>query len=348
MKEIEQYKAFIESVCNVYGIVDAIQPLQKGLDAMMEATLGMENIGAYEVDDQFLNQMSTDEYESSNADPHAAQQLWNIFDEDFAAANGVDAAYQKALDELAEQGVDTSNMPQDHSEYIAAFGTTIDSDESEQPWMCTSGECALTEAHRDRTTGGNWFGKTLRDQNNYDEKVRQKNNRNLYVPTAEMSEDLFNEVSNDGDPAWAEQHANYWKQHSHLDNKADKTQTLGKTTDDYGYFKDGTKSMGQSGKFGDAWSLADNNGTSTGQNSGFAPSARRSMKRKENEFLNRDMQDQLADMSTDDTDIGGEIEYALHDLCDKWIAQKEANGQIASDAEFKQYVENALANMTIG
>ena len=61
------------------------------------------------------------------------------------------------------------------------------------------------------------------------------------------------------------------------------------------------------------------------------------------------MQDQLADMSTaDDTDIGSEIEYALHDLCDKWISQKEANGQIASDAEFKQYVENALANMTIG
>ena len=52
--------------------------------------------------------------------------------------------------------------------------------------------------------------------------------------------------------------------------------------------------------------------------------------------------------TTDDTDIGSEIEYALHDLCDKWISQKEANGQIASDAEFKQYVENALANMTIG
>ena len=27
---------------------------------------------------------------------------------------------------------------------------------------------ALTEGHKDRTTGGNWFGKTIRDQNNHD------------------------------------------------------------------------------------------------------------------------------------------------------------------------------------
>ena len=33
MKEIEQYKAFIESVCNIYGIVDAIQPLQNTINA---------------------------------------------------------------------------------------------------------------------------------------------------------------------------------------------------------------------------------------------------------------------------------------------------------------------------
>ena len=31
---------------------------------------------------------------------------------------------------------------------------------------------ALEEAHKDRTTGGNWFGKTLRDQNEYDRYVR--------------------------------------------------------------------------------------------------------------------------------------------------------------------------------
>ena len=154
MKEIDQYKAFIESVCNVYGIVDAIKPLQQGLDAMMEATLGMENIGVYDVDDQFLNQMSTDEYESSNADPQAAKQLWDVFDEEFAAANGVDSAYQKAIDDLAAQGVDTSILPQDNSAYIAAFGTSIESDESEQPWMCET--CALTESN------------TFRDQAKYD------------------------------------------------------------------------------------------------------------------------------------------------------------------------------------
>lgn len=29
----------------------------------------------------------------------------------------------------------------------------------------------LEEAHKDRTTGGNWFGKTLRDQNNFDRQL---------------------------------------------------------------------------------------------------------------------------------------------------------------------------------
>lgn len=342
MKEIEQYKAFIESVCNIYGIVDAIQPLQKGLDAMMEATLGMENIGAYDVDDKFLNHMSTDEYESSNADPQAAKQLWDVFDEAFASANGVDAAYQKALDDLAAQGVDTSTLPQDNSAYIAAFGTSIESDESEQPWMCEA--CALTEAHRDRTTGGNWFGKTLRDQNNYDERVRNKNIRDLHVPTAEMSEDLFNRVSNDGDPAWAEQHANYWKKTTPLDNKADKTKTMGKTSDNYGYFKEGAKGMGQSGKFGDAWALADN-GTSTGKNSGFAPSARRIMKRKENEFLNRDMQDQLADMMvTEPEDDGMDYESAIRELCDRWCTTQSESGNMVSDNDFRKYINSILAN----
>lgn len=342
MKEIEQYKAFIESVCNMYGIVDAIQPLQKGLDAMMEASLGMENIGAYDVDDQFLNQMSTDEYESSNADPQAAKQLWDVFDEEFASANGVDAAYQKALDDLAAQGVDTNTLPQDNSAYIAAFGTSIEADESEQPWMCET--CALTEAHRDRTTGGNWFGKTLRDQNEYDRKVRNKNDRDLYVPTAEMSEDLFTEVSNDGDPTWAEQYANYWrKRNSSLDNKADKTKTMDVTSK-----YDFTKPV-SAGKGWDQYSLGDDGFKSTGENSVMSKVGRRIIKRGQQRLDELDMQDQLADMSTaDDTDIGSEIEYALHDLCDKWISQKEANGQIASDAEFKQYVENALANMTIG
>lgn len=337
MKEIEQYKAFIESVCNIYGIVDAIQPLQKGLDAMMEATLGMENIGAYDVDDKFLNQMSTDEYESSNADPQAAKQLWDVFDEEFASANGVDAAYQKALDDLAAQGVDTSILPQDNSEYIAAFGTSIESDESEQPWMCEA--CALTEAHRDRTTGGNWFGKTLRDQNNYDEKVRNKNDRELYVPTAEMSEDLFNEVSTDGDPAWAEQYANYWKRNSPLDNKADKTKTMNVTAK-----YDITKPV-SAGKGWNQYDLGNDGFKSTGENSVMSKTGRRIIKRGQQRLDEKDMQDQLADMMvTEPEDDGTDYESAIRELCDRWCTTQSENGNMVSDNDFRKYINSILAN----
>lgn len=341
MKEIEQYKAFIESICNVYGIVDAIKPLQHGLDAMMEATLGMENIGAYDVDDKFLNQMSTDEYESSNADPQAAKQLWDMFDEAFASANGVDAAYQKALDDLAAQGVDTNTLPEDNSAYIAAFGTSIESDESEQPWMCET--CALTEAHRDRTTGGNWFGKTLRDQNNYDLRVRRNAERKLYQPFEQMTKERYDDLVNLGDTPAAEQYAYYFKKDKNR-NVADKTKTMDKTDDNYGYFKEGAKGMGQSGKFGDAWALADN-GTSTGKNSGFAPSVRRIMKRKENEFLDRDMQDQLADMMvTEPEDDGMDYESVIRELCDRWCTTQSESGNVVSDNDFRKYVNSILTN----
>ncbi len=40
----------------------------------------------------------------------------------------------------------------------------------------SKGFAMLLEAHLDRTTGGNWFGKTLRDQNNFDRQL-QTNSR---------------------------------------------------------------------------------------------------------------------------------------------------------------------------
>jgi len=294
MKEIEQYKAFIESICNVYGIVDAIKPLQQGLDAMMEATLGMENIGAYDVDDKFLNQMSTDEYESSNADPQAAKQLWDVFDETFASANGVDAAYQKALDDIAAQGVDTSTLPQDNSAYIAAFGTSIESDESEQPWMCET--CALTESN------------SFRDQAKYD--------LNAYNSDADNVDDI---------------------------------KSMGRSLGKYGFRKTGVKGMGLSGKFGDAYNLKDDGMSAlTSRNSGIAPVGRSQMKAQEKEFYMNDVNDQLGDMmATDPTDgIVNDLKTALGDLYAKWNAQNDAAGVMASDADFRQYVEDALNDMT--
>lgn len=294
MKEIEQYKAFIESVCNIYGIVDAIQPLQKGLDAMMEATLGMENIGAYDVDDKFLNQMSTDDYDSSNLDPQAAKQLWDVFDEEFAAANGVDAAYQKALDDIAAQGGDISVLPQDNSAYIAAFGTSIESDESEQPWMCET--CALTESN------------SFRDQAKYD----------------------LNAFNSDAD-------------------NVDDIKSMGRSLNKYGYRQTGVKGMGLSGKFGDAYNLKDDGmGALTSRNSGIAPVGRSQMKAQEKEFYMNDVNDQLGDMmTTDPTDgIVNDLKTALTDLYAKWNAQNDAAGVMASDADFRQYVEEALNDMT--
>ena len=294
MKEIEQYKAFIESVCNVYGIVDAIQPLQKGLDAMMEATLGMENIGAYDVDDKFLNQMSTDEYESSNVNPQAAKQLWDVFDEEFASANGVDAAYQKALDDLSAQGVDTSILPQDNSAYIAAFGTSIEADESEQPWMCDT--CALTESN------------SFRDQAKFDLKQ------------------YWNDADNVGD-----------------------IKSMNRSINKYDWDQNGVKGMGISGKFGNAYNLKnDGFGSLDSRNSGLAPVGRSQMKAQEKEFYRNDVNDQLGDMmATDPTDgIVNDLKTALNDLYAKWNAQNDEAGVMASDADFRQYVEDALNDMT--
>jgi hypothetical protein len=38
MKSNERFKAFIESVCGKFGIADAVEPLQKGFDLLLEAT----------------------------------------------------------------------------------------------------------------------------------------------------------------------------------------------------------------------------------------------------------------------------------------------------------------------
>lgn len=161
-KLVEQFNAYTESVCKMYGIQDAVKPITEGLIAMLEANFAMERLGKYEVDDDLLgNSMSTDEYADGNYDPCASKQLWDLFDEEFASTNGVDAAYQKALDALSAQGVDVSVIPPDNSAYIAAFGVSIEDDESEQPWMgatsCEAG--ALTESN------------SFRDQGKYDQKV---------------------------------------------------------------------------------------------------------------------------------------------------------------------------------
>ena len=56
-----------------------------------------------------------------------------------------------------------------HSEFINAL-STISNPELRKAvkTIYESTHGALTEGHKDRTTGGNWFGKTIRDQNNHD------------------------------------------------------------------------------------------------------------------------------------------------------------------------------------
>lgn len=158
----------------------------------------------------------------------------------------------------------------------------------------------FVEAHHDRTTGGNWFGKTIRDQNNFDSKG------------------------------------------------VTDTKTMGKTSDLYDKRESGVKGMGLSGKFGNAWDLKDDGYGYTGQNSDFTSTGRRIMKRQENEFWNRDVQDQIKDMTTTDYDFVNDLKTAIGDVYARWNEKNDANGQMVSDADFRKYVEDALTELSIG
>lgn len=116
---------------------------------------------------------------------------------------------------------------------------------------------ALEEAHFDRTTGGNFFGKTIRDQNEYDNKYN---------------------LLGEGEP----------------------TKTAGITDNRYGFSKNGVKGMGMSGKFGNAYDLHDDGRHTTGTNSGIAATGRREMKRKENEFWDNEIENELSDLDDDE------------------------------------------------
>lgn len=123
--------------------------------------------------------------------------------------------------------------------------------------LLQKGVNALEEAHFDRTTGGNFFGKTIRDQNEYDNKYN---------------------LLGEGDP----------------------TKTAGLTDSLYGFSKNGVKGMGMSGKFGNAYDLHDDGMHSTGDNTGIAATGRREMKRKENEFWDNEIENELSDLGEDD------------------------------------------------
>lgn len=294
---VKQFAVYTECVCKEYGIPQATKPLIEGLISMLEANFAMDKVGSYDVDDALLgNSLSTDAYET-NYDMNDVQQLWNMYDEDFAATNGVDAAYQKAVDDLAAQGVDTSKVPADNSAYISAFGTSIEADEAEQPWVGTSG--ALTESN------------SFRDQAKYD--------LNAY----------YSDADNVGD-----------------------IKSMGRSLDRYGYRENGVKGMGLSGKFGNAYDLKDDGfGALNSRNSGLAPVGRRIMKRGENEFYNKDIQSQLDDMMTDDSAGVGTVEdikQRISELYNNWNADNDANGVSGSDADFRQYVEDALNELGIG
>jgi hypothetical protein len=106
--------------------------------------------------------------------------------------------------------------------------------------------------------------------------------------------------------------------------------------------------MGLSGKFGDAWDLKDDGFGYTGHNSDAAKVARRQMKRQENEFWNRDVQDQIKDMTTTDYDFVNDLKTAIGDVYARWNEKNDANGQMVSDADFRKYVEDALTELSIG
>lgn len=77
--------------------------------------------------------------------------------------------------------------------------------------------------------------------------------------------------------------------------------TMKETSRRYGFTKDGVKAMGMSGKFGDRTKLHDDERHTTDDNSGISKTGRKEMKRKENEFLDREMDDALFDMMFDET-----------------------------------------------
>lgn len=122
-----------------------------------------------------------------------------------------------------------------------------------------------THGHKDRTTGGNWFGKTIRDQNNYDSKSGD------YVDTREYRNG---------------------------------TKTTPETKRRYGNTTQGVKGMGMSGKFGSTWDLKSDGINSTGSNSAFSKVGRSRMKNQENRFfdpkkiISRDYDNEL-DISVD-------------------------------------------------
>lgn len=123
--------------------------------------------------------------------------------------------------------------------------------------LLQKGVNALEEAHFDRTTGGNFFGKTIRDQNEYDNRYN---------------------CLGEGEP----------------------TKTAGLTDSLYGFSKNGVKGMGMSGKFGNAYDLHDDGRHTTGSNTGIAATGRREMKRKENEFWDNEIENELSDLGEDD------------------------------------------------
>lgn len=255
-----QFRAFIESVCKEFGIPDAIKPLVAGFDSLCEMTM---TVPADKIDDYKFS-FETDA--SPEFNDMAVKEMWDNFDRDLANAKGMDFAFQMARAAAIASGFSEDELPKDDDEYLSAYGVSI-ADDSAQPWMSADFNSvnkkgnALQEAHFDRTTGNNWFGKTLRDQNNYD---RLRN---------------WGRKGDDTD-----------------------TKTMSKTGGRYDFRKEGMKGMGLSGKFGDPWSLRDDGFASTDDNTGISAAERRVMKRKENEFLNKDMQSQLDDMMSTDAD----------------------------------------------
>jgi hypothetical protein len=162
----KQFTAFIESICNQYGKPEAIQPLVEGFNSLLEMEM---TVPADKIDDYTFS-FETDAEPTFNE--MAVKEMYDNFDRDLANAKGMDFAFQMARAAAIASGFSEDELPADDSEYIAAYGSSIADDE--QPWTQADFNCvtkkdnALQESHFDRTTGNNWFGKTLRDQHNYD------------------------------------------------------------------------------------------------------------------------------------------------------------------------------------
>ena len=277
----KQFIAFIESVCAKYGKPEAAPALVEGFNSLCEMTM---TVPADKIDDYKFS-FETDAAPEFN--DLGVKEMWNNFDKAMADAKGMDFAFQMARAAAIASGFSEDELPKDDDEYLSAYGVSI-ADDSEQPWMAADFNSvnkkgnALQEAHFDRTTGHNWFGKTIRDQNNYDRLRR-----------------------------WGRREDN-----------AD-TKTMKKTTDLYDNRAEGMKGMGLSGKFGDAWDLKDDGFNNTGSNSTIAPSARRAMKRKENEFYKKDVNDQLGDMMSTDAD----------ELANTYVPADQEDGEAAKKNE---------------